>query len=224
MTLVIAHRGASAAHPPGNTLAAFSASGPSGADGVELDVHLSADGVVVVHHDPVVADGRSIGELTVDELPDHIPSLEAALAACGPLTVNIEIKPDGPERLRAQLIERAIADAHVEPHRFLYTSFDHSIVDRVRELVPDTSTGLLTMDGAALDAVLDRAASGGHDAVAAWYPFLDATVIDRAHGLGLRVIAWTVDDPDRMRALIDAGIDAIITNVPDVGRSVVNER
>ena len=69
MTFVVAHRGASAAHPPGNTLAAFTAAAPLGADGVELDTHLTADGVVVVHHDPVFADGRSIGALRAAELP-----------------------------------------------------------------------------------------------------------------------------------------------------------
>lgn len=225
VTLVIAHRGASAAHPPGNTLAAFAASGPLGADGVELDVHLSADGVVVVHHDPVLADGRVIGDLTVDELPDHIPSLDEAIDACGALTVNIEIKPDGPERLRARLIEEAVgvAAARDEPFRWLFTSFDHSIVDAVRLLAPESSTGLLTMDAGAVGTVVERAAAGGHDAVAVWYPFLDADVIGSAHSLGLHVIAWTVDDPERMARLIDDGVDAIITNLPDVGRAVVND-
>lgn len=224
MTLVLAHRGASAAHPPGNILAAFAASGPSGADGVELDVHLTADGEVVVHHDPVLADGRNIGELQRVELPGSIPTLAESLDACAPLTVNIEIKPDGPVHLRESLIERAVAVAgeHGAAHRFLYTSFDHAIVDAVRALDSGSPTGLLTMDGGALLEVFERAASGGHDAVAVWYPFLDAEVIGRAHVLGLHTIAWTVDDPDRMRRLIDDGVDALITNVPDVGRAVVD--
>ena len=226
MTLVLAHRGASAAHPPGNTLAAFAASGPLGADGVELDVHLTADGAVVVHHDPVLADGRELGALRCEDLPDSVPTLGAALDACAPLTVNIEIKPDGPDRLRPALIEQAVAvaAAHGSPHRFLFTSFDQSIVDAVRSLDSGSPTGVLTMDGDALDAVVRRASDAGHDAVAVWYPFLDAEVIGRAHDLGLHVLAWTVDDPDRMRQLIDDGVDALITNVPDVGRAVVNDR
>ena len=56
--LVVAHRGASAAHPPGNTVAAFAAAVALGADWVELDVRLTADGALVVHHDPDLPDGR----------------------------------------------------------------------------------------------------------------------------------------------------------------------
>lgn len=224
MTLVLAHRGASAAHPPGNILPAFVASGALGADGVELDVHLTADGVPVVHHDPDLADGRCIGELDRDDLPATVPTLREAIEACGALTVNVEIKTDGPEALRSRLIAETVAvvESFGAPQRFLFTSFDHDVVDAVRSIAPDSPTGLLTMDGATLDEVLDRAVVGGHDAIAVWYPMLDAAIIGRAHEFGLHVIAWTVDDPDRMRQLVDVGVDALITNVPDVGRTVVS--
>ena len=95
MTLVVAHRGASAVHAE-NTIPAFVAAREMGADWVELDVRLTADGVPVVHHDPVLTDGRVIRSLSVGDLPDELPTLEAAIESCAPLGVNIEIKSTPP--------------------------------------------------------------------------------------------------------------------------------
>ena len=83
----MAHRGASLAEPE-NTVAAFERARELGADWVELDARRSADGVVVVHHDAHLADGRLIADLTMDELPDGIPSLAEALEACDGMGVN----------------------------------------------------------------------------------------------------------------------------------------
>jgi len=224
VTLVVAHRGASDAHPPGNTLAAFAAAVGLGADWVELDVHLTVDGVPVVHHDPDLADGRALGELTCAELPDFVPTLAEAIDACGPLGVNVEIKPDGPIGLRSALIDGVVdlLGATGRPERFLVTSFDHSIVARVRALAPALPTGLLTMEAAGLSGVLDRAADEGHAAVVPWWALVDEAFVGRAHARGIGVNVWTVDDPDQMGRLVDIGVDALITNVPDVGRAVVS--
>ena len=224
MTLVVAHRGASAAHPPGNTIEAFAAAVALGADSVELDVHLTADGVVVVHHDPDLADGRCLGELRRDELPAFVPTLADVLVTCGPLGVNVEIKADGPEHLRADLITAVVEQlAGAEgPERFLVTSFDHDVVARVRDLAPDLATGLLTMESDTLDAVLDRAVSEGHVAVVPWWGLADASYISSAHLRGVRVLVWTVDDPDVMATLVRAGVDGIITNLPELGRVVID--
>ncbi len=227
MTFVVAHRGASAAHPPGNTIAAFAASGPLGADGVELDTHLTADGVVVVHHDPVFADGRAIGALRASELPSDVPSLAEAIEACTGLHVNVEIKPDGPEGLRPLLVSTVVAQlaAFDEPERFLVTSFSDEIVDEVHRLDVSIVTGQLTMaalratGGAELIADVSRR---GHRAINPWHGMVDADVVVRAHDAGLAVNVWTVDDVDAMRTLVEMGVDAIITNVPDVCREVVD--
>lgn len=224
VTLVVAHRGASAAHPPGNTLAAFTASVALGADWVELDVHLTADGVPVVHHDPDLADGRNLGDLRHVDLPAHVPTLAESIEACGPLGVNVEIKPDGPARLRDALID-AVVDLLVSlgrPERFLITSFDHSITARVRALAPALPTGLLTMEAAGLEAVVDRAVDEGHSAVVPWWALVDEPFVHRTHGRGVAVNVWTVDDPGAMGRLVVMGVDAVITNVPDVGRTVVS--
>ena len=228
MTLVVAHRGASAAHPPGNTIRTSAAARPLGADGVELDTHLSADGVIVVHHDPVLADGRALGSLRHDEMPSDVPSLAEAIDACAGLHVNVEIKPDGPDALRPALIAAvtSLLASFDAPDRFLVTSFSDAIVDAVRALDPSIPTGQLTMidgrgtDGAFLAAIRAR----GHSAVNPWFGHVDGAFVERAHIAGLAVNVWTVDDVTDMRALIDMGVDAIITNVPDVCRGVVGER
>lgn len=224
MTLVVAHRGASAAHPPGNTLAAFEASAALGADWVELDVHLTADGVPIVHHDPVLADGRDLGDLRREELPAFVPTLAESIESCAPLGVNVEIKPDGPDRLRSALLA-SVVELLVglgRPERFLVTSFDHDIVDRTRALAPELPTGLLTFEAPSLEEVLARAVAGGHRAVVPWWGMVDAGFVERAHGAGVEVNVWTVDDPAQMARLVGNGVDAVITNVPEVGRAVVS--
>ncbi|MGI9594787.1 MAG: glycerophosphodiester phosphodiesterase [Acidimicrobiales bacterium] len=98
MVRVIAHRGASATHHE-NTLAAFRAAAEQGATGIELDVRLSADEVLMVHHDAHLADGRLIRELTAEAMPDHVPTLGEALDVAGDMWVNVEIKnvPEEPD-------------------------------------------------------------------------------------------------------------------------------
>ena len=96
MTLVIAHRGASKAFPE-NTIDAFAAAAEMGADWVELDVRHTACGNIVVHHDPVTADGSLIREQKLADLPGHISTLEDVIDACGDMGVNIEIKNEPDE-------------------------------------------------------------------------------------------------------------------------------
>jgi len=112
----LAHRGL---HAPGgpdeNTLEAFAAARDAGY-GVELDVHLSADGVPIVHHDPVLADGRRCADVAVGLLPAHVPTLAAALDVLGRRPVMVELKQ---ERVRVGALERSVAgvlDAHRGPH------------------------------------------------------------------------------------------------------------
>ena len=98
VTLVVAHRGASAAALE-NTVEAFCRARDLGADWVELDVRRTADGVAVVHHDAHLPDGRRIGGLHAVDLPSHVPGLAEALEACDGMGVVVEIKnlPDDPD-------------------------------------------------------------------------------------------------------------------------------
>lgn len=112
----LAHRGL---HAPGgpveNTLEAFAAARDAGF-GVELDVHLTADGVPVVHHDAALGDGRSLGSMSVADMPGHVSTLAMALAVLVRVPVMVELKQ---EALRVGALERAVAgvlDAHRGPH------------------------------------------------------------------------------------------------------------
>jgi len=215
--MVYAHRGASA-DAVENTLAAFELAKAQGADGIELDVRRSADGDLVVHHDAALPDGRVIASTPTGELPDHVPSLAEALDACAGVVVNVEIKnspfdPDhDPDRTLADQVV-ALLDERGGRDDVLVSSFDLATVDRVRAL-SDVATAFLTyVDPVGADAVA-LAADRGHVAIHPHEGTVDAGFVALAHGAGLQVNVWTVDDPDRVRALAAAGVDGIVTNVP----------
>jgi len=210
MVRVIAHRGASATHPE-NTLEAFRAARDQGAGGIELDVRLSADGVLVVHHDAHLADGTLLRGLNAEQMPDWIPTLYEALEVAGDMWVNVEIKnvPDEPDYDDEHHISVAVAGLvaatlagdgsaisgdtvsgdTADGDRIIVSSFNVASVERIR-----------TMD----------AGIHPHDIL------VDNNFVRRAHDAGLQVNVWTVDDPKRMVELAEFGVDGIITNAPDV--------
>jgi glycerophosphoryl diester phosphodiesterase len=230
--LVIGHRGASAARPE-NTVEAFRHAAELGADWVELDVRRTADGALVVHHDASLPDGRVIVELARVDLPASVPSLVAALDACAGMGVNVEIKndpadPDFDARDRVAdavadlLVARSVGPDGTDLAMILVTSFNPRTIDAVRSRAPSVPTGQLVFDLADPAAVVARAVRGGHRSVNPWDPFVDEALIELTRAVGLLVFPWTVDDPARMQVLLDLGVDGIITNVPDVARSLVD--
>lgn len=222
MTLVIAHRGASA-YEVENSLSAFRAARAMGADGVELDVHVTADGIPVVHHDPVAGEcviaNAPHDALRGYELPngEPVPTLADALDVLGSdLGAFIEVKSLSPrhdDRFLAEL-DRGSAPSHYRVH-----SFDHRIVHRLRLQRPRLPCGLLS----ASYPVRPFVALQDVGASVLWQRevLIDADLVRRAHEGGYEVYAWTVDDPGRMRALMAIEIDALCTNQPDVAREVV---
>lgn len=200
-----------------NTVEAFELAVVVGADGVELDVRRTADGVLVVHHDARVADGRAIVDTGWRELPPHVPTLGAALDACAGVWVNIEIKNDerdpdfDPDDRVAVEVLAALAER--PPGRWLLSSFRRRTIDRCRSLDPTVPTGWLTAE-IGPDTV-DQLADRGHTAVHPWEAALTAEQIERSHEAGILVNAWTCNDPDRFVALAAAGADGIVTDAPD---------
>lgn len=218
---IVAHRGASA-RAPENTLAAFTLAGELGADWVELDVRPTADGALAVHHDAHLPDGRAVADVAADHLPPHVPLLGAALVACSPLGVNVEIKssPDEPgfDRDRS-LAGPVLAAIEAWGGPVLVSSFDPAMVDRVRALDAGVPTAQLTF-------LLDRPAAGTAAWIAErghgwWHPFqhvVDAGLVAAARDAGLRLNTWTVDDPARMAELAALGVDGIVTNDVEAAR------
>lgn len=219
---IIAHRGASHAERE-NTVAAFRRAATMGADAVELDVRTSADGRLVVHHDPDLADGRRIARLALADLPDHVPTLDQALDACAGMWVNVEIKnyPGDPDfdpdsAIAAATIE--VLRARPAGERVLISCFHLDTVDRCRELAPEIPTAFLC--AIVPDGVVGLLADRGHAAFHPWDPTVTAELIAECHDAGIEVNTWTCDDPERMAQLLAWGIDGICTNEPDVGVAV----
>jgi len=220
---IIAHRGASSQRPE-NTVEAFRRAGVLGADAVELDVRSTADEVLVVHHDAVLADGRALAETRRDDLPGDIPTLTEALDACEGMWVNVEIKHDPSEpgfdpREAIAYATAALLARRPEPlSRWLVSSFRRETIDAVHAAEPELATAwlCLTLDASTAASL----ARDGHVAAHPWVEGLTPEVIAACHAVGLRVNVWTCDDPDRMKQLIAAGVDGLCTNVPDVGRQV----
>lgn len=226
---ILGHRGASATARE-NTIEAFHLAAEMGADGVELDARRTVDGAIVVHHDDRV-DGTPIVSLSLVALREawpHVPTLEEALAACRGMWVNVEVKSSSTDAdwdpadssLEAVLdvIDQAGVDVEV-------SSFNPLTVYRSLQLRPDLPTGWLTERSFVdpFDAIT-AAASAGHTAIHPDLASFDddaGAVVRAAHTAGLWAIAWTVDEPDDITRLADAGIDGIITNVPDVAMGVL---
>jgi glycerophosphoryl diester phosphodiesterase len=219
MTEVIAHRGASRVERA-NTVAAFERAVELGSDGIELDVRRTADGLLVVHHDAVLGDGRAIVETRQSELPFYLPTLAEALDACAGAWVNLEIKNDPGEPdfdpddavVHGVLAELERRGPGTGP--WLVSSFRLETVDRCRALAPHVPTAWLVVEvGLDTPTMLSER---GHAAVHPWVDTVTEDVIACCHAAGLAVNTWTCNDPARARELAGWGIDGICTDVPGV--------
>ena len=222
------HRGASLARPE-NTLESFAEAARQGAAGVELDVRRARDGSLVVHHDAALADRRPIADLSTSDLPDGVELLDAALRTCfdNGLFVNIEIKNfaadtdhDPSEYLAGAVVE--LVDAMSAASRVIVSSFSLDTINRVHELASHIPTGYLTSPRVDQRECLALAVDNGHTAIHPHHVTVGEELTTEAHGAGLRVNTWTVDDPDRIRWLASIGVDAIITNDPRTALAALN--
>ena len=229
VTQVMAHRGASSVELE-NSVAAFRRAVAMGAQAAELDVRRTAGGTLVVHHNPVLDDGRVIYTLTASELPEHIPTLDQALDACRPLWVNIEIKNDpsepdfDPDDTIAEATVECLSRRQEGASQWLISSFRRSTIDHCRRLQPSIATAWLTVavPDDEIDAVAQDLAAAGHRALHPWVGALNRHAVETCHRHGVEVNTWTCDDPERMKELIEWGVDGICTNVPDIALAVVN--
>ncbi|MGC8462674.1 MAG: glycerophosphodiester phosphodiesterase [Acidimicrobiales bacterium] len=223
---VYAHRGCPDASRgiAENTTEAFARARELGADGVELDVRRTADGALAVHHDPELPGLGPLCQLRVADLPEAVPLLADALAACGDLVVNVEIKnlptdvDFDPDEQVARLVADTVADCRDEGTTVV-SSFWLPSLDAVRRRHPTLATGLLLASWADPSAGIELAADAGCRAVHLPVALVRSDTVAAAHGAGLAVAAWTVndaDDLDRMRRL---GVETVITDRVDLAVS-----
>jgi glycerophosphoryl diester phosphodiesterase len=214
----VAHRGASLECPE-NTLPAFRRALELGADAIELDVHATRDGIVVVHHDPVPCGissdpalaGRPIAELTWVELSTfevqptvRIPSLGDVLTLVGErAVVYVELKGGAIE-------ESVIATVRAGRASCALHSFDHDAILRASRIAPEIPRGLL------FDEYVDDPAGamrrcGARDIWPHW-SLVDTRLVDRVHEVGGSVIAWTVNDASAAATLRQLGVDGLCSD------------
>ncbi|MGH2641836.1 MAG: glycerophosphodiester phosphodiesterase [Actinomycetota bacterium] len=226
--LVVAHRGASVEQPE-NTIAAFEAAIDAGADAVEFDVRMTADGHAVVMHDPDVSRTTNgsglVSDMTLDELRTlGVPTVEEALRCLsGRAAADIEIKnlPGelgyAPDREAAVEATLAALDSVGFSGQVIVSSFNPASIAHSRTLRPDVPTGLLTEYDVDADEALGRAADNDHPWV---LPFVLEVLeagdgfADRVHASGALLGVWIADDPDTARRLFELGADAVATNDP----------
>lgn len=240
MTEIFAHRGASG-YAPENTLPAFLLAREQGADGVELDVQLTADGCPVVIHDERidrVSDGTGfVRDYTLDELKNFsfhnnmeayrgvtISTLDEVLGALvpGTMKVNIELKtgifwyPD----IETKVLH-AVRKADME-ERVIYSSFNHYSIQRLLELEPRASAAYLFSD-VIVDVEKYAAANRVYALHPAVYHLKMSDFLARYRKAGMKIRVWTVNDEKDMKEFIRAGVDALITNYPDTALKVRGE-
>lgn len=219
--LVLAHRGANRLESE-NTVPAMERAMALGADGVELDVHRTADDELVVRHDAGSPAGV-LCDLTLAQirvaLPE-VPTLTEVLDVCRGVLVNVEVKnlpvdPDRDPDDRAAELLVALLEARGGADDVLVSSRNLASIDRVRAQVPGLPTALVTRDGDPLDGLLAVGAHG-HAALhpAVWTlegPML-GVLTQRAREHGVRVNVWTVNERRDAERLAAAGIDGIFTD------------
>jgi glycerophosphoryl diester phosphodiesterase len=240
---VMAHRGASAEYPE-NTIPAFRAAVERGADYIELDVHRTRDGEVVVVHDEalsrIASDHRAVGEITFAELeavdaafnfsPDgdgtpfrgqgvRIPKLSKVLSSWPAMRFVIEFKPRDP----------VIADATLEivrqtgmERRVLFASEHLPPIARARVVAPQIPTNLPAVEIASFvqslsSGVASDAASGDALQIPPEHQGIRLAtreVVAAAHRNGLEVHVWTINEQAEMEQMLSLGVDGIITDQP----------
>lgn len=240
--LVIGHRGAPKVCVE-NTLDSFVEAIAQGADGFELDVRLGPEDELVIWHDPSLrADQEQeffLHELTArsrDEIdlrlvarrpdlarPIRVCTLREVIAQSSGAIIDIELKnlPGEAAVDWNHRLPRLVADLVTEcgkESQVVVTSFWSAALDVLHREAPEIRTGWLLVPGVPLERVIEEAHEKGHSIV---LPF-DTSIginepmeqIDKAHQCNLDIWVWTVNDPSRMRALFEAGIDGIITDFP----------
>ena len=213
---VIAHRGASG-YEYENSRAAFRRAVMLDADGVELDIHATRDGGIVVHHDPEIPGVGPIAELSLAEarrlrIPngESLPLLAEILDLVGDRDVWVEVKGLAPAYDGVLL---GILDRGPAPERYAVHSFDHRIVQRLGEARPGLRRGIL-LSAYLCDPVAAMRSVGATTLWQDWQQ-VDRELVTQVHEAGCGVIAWTVNEVGDLDRMVRLGVDGLCGNYPD---------
>lgn len=235
MTLVIAHRGASA-YAPENTMRAFELAARQGADMCELDVQRTADGVLVVFHDDTTArwetQGRPVTHCTLADLQqidiggERVATLAevCVFARERGMQLNVELKARG---IGADVV-RLLRNEQVIDQTLISSFWDEALAE-IAAIDPDLPRALLMGIPTFRPDVRLRESWPFLElkriGAVAWHPACQIPLLDHVLPIvrraGYRVHVWTVNDPDEMRRFLRVGVDGIITDTPDVLRRIV---
>lgn len=224
MFLKIGHRGA-CGYEPENTLSSFSRALQLGVDMVELDVHICRTGETVVIHDSrlerTTNGNGDVALKSLDELKsldagggERIPLLTEVLDLVNMSTVvNIELKGEGTACSVDRIVRSCINEKGWSPESFLVSSFDHYELKAFSALNPEIRLGALTA-GIPI-GYAEFAHALGAFSVNLSREFINSTFIHDAHNRGLKVLVYTVNEPDEIRRIREMGVDGIFSNFPD---------
>jgi glycerophosphoryl diester phosphodiesterase len=222
---VIAHRGASG-YEYENSRAAFRRALMLDADGVELDVHATSDGAIIVHHDPDIPGVGPIAGLTREQARqlrlrngELLPLLSEILDLVGDKDVWVEVK-GLPEQHDEQLL--AALDRGPAPERYAVHSFDHRVVRRLGERRPTLKRGILLQ--ARLEDPLSAMEAVGATTLWQEWGQVDHDLVARVHAAGAAIIAWTVNEIGDLERMARLGVDGLCGNYPDRIRVAIAAR
>jgi len=213
---LIAHRGGAALGAE-NAIATIETSIAAGADGVEIDVRLRTDGTIVLSHDPIPADDRA-ERATLRAVLDHVPADRL-------LVVELKGHPWEAGYDPAEPLAHAVAGMlSKEERRLVVSSFNPLALAVIREQLPRVATAVLTSPAFDLGSNLAAAVAGGHAECHVPAELLDEPFVATAHAAGRRVVAWTVDDSQRLRAFARWGVDGAICDDPRAARAALRQQ
>ena len=229
-TKVWAHRGASG-YRPENTMEAFELAIKQGADGIELDVHTSADGELIVMHDETVDRVTDKTGLIKDMTLAQVKELKVSTDALAEvldrmrttdMMVNIELKnsicfyPGMEEK-----ILKLVKEMHMED-QLIYSSFNHYSLMQLKQLDDHVQTGILFSDGWINPAMYAKnlGINAVHPAV---YHLKYPQFMEEVKRAGLKMHVWTANKPEHIQLVKDADAEAVITNYPDRALEIVGK-
>jgi len=221
---VFAHRGLHTTERE-NTLASFQAAVALGVDGVELDVRRTHDGVLVIHHDPVVGP-LEIAQSVRSALPEYVPTLEEALDSLEGVRVNVEIKNGRGAAERydetGEFARHVLGtiEASGWSDRAGISCFDLKTCAFVRSMDHAVPVAWLLWDMAVGEALI-QAHVLGLNAVNPHFTSVDEEVVERARDLQLDVNVWTVNKREDIERMAELGVACIITDDPELALTVV---